>query len=455
MNNLAIIDSIKKNHKITALLTLIFITLLFIDSYTSSISDVAGDFIKTTFGIALFMSITIVSLFASYLAITKILGILEQRKSLISRYRKIFRLIQAILFSLSAFLLLDILIQNKFSTTNLIVIMILSYGSSVIMSLFFCIKLFSWFKDNKNKFSILFGSAIFFIFINNLVSIFLFTILLSEKPVQINYSTPIIFNFECSEDTFYCFIKENVINIQSYTVIAYYSLFWICNYFLLHYHIQKIGRVRFYTLVTLPLFLYFFVFGYNYDVLYSLNEGLKIDEGIIFAFQIFIVILAGALCGVLYGMGFRSIANLLKMSPSIERYLKTVSYGIILFFITAGATLVGTSIPPYGMASIIFLPFSLILFYVGIYYSIIAVSNDISIRKYIKNSTYNELKIMGNLAQSQMVDNMKEKVLGMTKKYSEEIHQKSNSESMETEEDLRSYLDEAIRIFNKGNKNKT
>jgi hypothetical protein len=197
--------------------------------------------------------------------------------------------------------------------------------------------------------------------------------------------------------------------------------------------------------------LYFFVFGYNYDVLYSLNEGLKFDESIIFALQIFIVVLAGAFCGILYGMGFRSIANLLKMSPNVERYLKTASYGIILFFITAGATIVGTSIPPYGIASIIFLPFSLILFYVGTYYSIIAISNDISVRKYIKNSAHNELKIMGNLAQSQMIDNMKEKVLGMTRKYSEEIHQKSNSESMETEEDLKSYLDEAIRIFNKDN----
>jgi hypothetical protein len=38
----------------------------------------------------------------------------------------------------------------------------------------------------------------------------------------------------------------------------------------------------------------------------------------------------------------------------------------------------------------------------------------------------------------------------MTKKYSEEIHQNTGSESMETEEDLKSYLDEAINIFNKG-----
>ena len=61
---------------------------------------------------------------------------------------------------------------------------------------------------------------------------------------------------------------------------------------------------------------------------------------------------------------------------------------------------------------------------------------------------------MGDLAQSQMVDNTEEKVLSMTKKYSKEIHQRSESETMETEEDLRSYLDEAISIFNKGGRNK-
>ncbi len=246
--------------------------------------------------------------------------------------------------------------------------------------------------------------------------------------------------------------KENIINIQSYTLIIYFSLFWICNYFLLHYQIKKIGKIKFFTLVTLPLILFFFVFIYNYDELYSLTENMKFDESIVFMLQIFIVMFSIALCGILYGIGFKSVANLLKMSPQIERYLIMASYGIILFFISANASIVGASFPPFGIPSIIFLPFASLLFYVGIYYSIIAISNDIRIRKYIKNSAYKELEIMGNLAQSQMIDNMKEKVLAMTKKYSEEIHQKSNSETMETEEDLKSYLDEAISIFNKGNK---
>jgi hypothetical protein len=182
---------------------------------------------------------------------------------------------------------------------------------------------------------------------------------------------------------------------------------------------------------------------------------MKFDESIVFMLQIFIVLISIALCGILYGIGFKSVANLLKISPNVERYLKMASYGIILFFICANATIVGASIPPFGIPSIIFLPFASLLFYVGIYYSIIAISNDIRVRKYIKNSAYKELEIMGNLAQSQMVDNMKEKVLSMTKKYSKEIHQHNESESIETEEDLRSYLDEAISIFNKSSKNKT
>jgi hypothetical protein len=433
----------------------VFIFLLFIDLYVSSVTDVANNFIQTTFGGALFALLMILSIFGSLLVLGSIWKIIDKKKSIFSRYKMLFRVMQIVLYSLSAFLMVEIILGNKYHIISLTSIMVVSYGSSILLSIFVSFKLFSWYKDNKNKFSLLFGLTIFFIFVNNIVSILLFATLLSEKPFQIDIATPVVFNFECGDDSLYCVFKNSIIDIQSYTLMIYFSLFWICNYFLLHYQIKKIGKIRFFTLISLPLVLFFFVFIYHYDELYSFSENLDFDESIVFMLQIFIVMFSIALCGILYGVGFKSVANLLKISPSVERYLKMASYGIILFFICANATIVGASFPPYGIPSIIFLPFASLLFYVGIYYSIIAISNDIRVRKYIKNSAYKELEIMGNLAQSQMVDNMKEKVLGMTKKYSEEIHQKSNSESIETEEDLRSYLDEAISIFNKSSKNKT
>lgn len=162
-----------------------------------------------------------------------------------------------------------------------------------------------------------------------------------------------------------------------------------------------------------------------------------------------------SLCGVLYGIGFKSVANLLKISPNVERYLKMASFGIILLFISANATIVGASLPPYGIPSIVFLPFASLLFYIGVYYSIIAISNDIKVRKYIKSSAYKELEIIGDLAQSQMMENMKQKVLNMTKKYSDELHQSNNSETMESVEDLKNYLDEAINVFSSREKKKS
>ena len=444
--------SVAGNSKVVTLSISVFILLLFVDYYISSITDVAIGFIQTTTGSVLFAIIMAMSLLGSFIIINHILTIVNNRKSIFSKYKMLLRIIQLILYSLSAFVLFDMITDSKYYTINLTLITIFSYGSSIVLSLLVSSKLLSWYKENKNKFSLLFGISIFFMFINLLVSIFLFATLLSEKPSEITMSTPVVFNFECTNDSLYCVFKMSVITLQSYSMMAYFALLWICNYFLLHYQIKKIGRTRFFTLTSIPLILFFFVFIYHYDEIYSLAENMNFDESVVFMFQIFMLILSTTLCGILYGLGFRSVANLLKISPNVEGHLKLASYGIILFFICANATIVGASFPPFGISSIIFLPFASLLFYVGTYYSIIAISNDIRVRKYIKNSAYKELEIMGDLAQSQMIDNMKEKVLAMTKKYSEEIHHGSESESMETEEDLRSYMDEAISIFNKGNR---
>ena len=123
----------------------------------------------------------------------------------------------------------------------------------------------------------------------------------------------------------------------------------------------------------------------------------------------------------------------------------------MLFILAANSTIVAIGIPPFGIPSMIFLPFASILIYVGIYYSVIAISNDVTVRKYIKNSTFGELKILGKFAESQMLDNMKDKVLRMSKQYSEQLHKQSNTDTTETEEDLKNYLEDAIKLFNTKN----
>jgi hypothetical protein len=82
------------------------------------------------------------------------------------------------------------------------------------------------------------------------------------------------------------------------------------------------------------------------------------------------------------------------------------------------------------------------------------IANDTSIKKFIKNSTFNELKIMWNLTESQMLDDMKLRVLSSTK-FSSESQEKSNSEESSSEDKMNNYLNDIIDIFTKQKKIKS
>src|SRR5687768_6478089 len=110
--------------------------------------------------------------------------------------------------------------------------------------------------------------------------------------------------------------------------------------------------------------------------------------------------------------------------------------------------------PPVGVPNLVLLPFSSILIYVGIFDYMTLIANDTSIKKFIKNSTFNELKIMWNLTESQMLDDMKLRVLSSTK-FSSESQENSNSEESSSEDKMNNYLNDIIDIFTKQKKIKS
>ena len=412
-------------------------------------SNIIVPFAESTYGILLFAMMLIVVIISSNYLLNKLFKLMESRRTAMHRFKRIIRLMQYSIYAIAVSILIQILFFNEYFTLSVILVVTISYSCSIVGGFLVASKLFVWSKHSKNKFSFLFGMAISLIFINSIISLALFNLLLFEKPPVITYGTPVEFTFECNQISFYCDLKQALINYQTYTVMAYFFLFWASNLFFLHHHIKKLGWMKFITFTTLPLILLYFQFFYQYEDLYSINQELKFDENLIYAIQIFLLLIFFTSCGILYGLGLKSVSRLFKFSPIVEGYLRMASLGIIFFITCANSTVAGIGIPPFGIPSILFIPFAVILLYVGIYYSLVAISNDISVRRFIKNSTFNELKIMGSLAQSQMIDSMKDKVMRMTKKYSEELHQQSNSEIIESEEDLQSYLDEAIKIFKK------
>ena len=143
------LDYLYNNSNIVSISIIFFIVLIFIDAYVSSITDVTVDFIQSPSGISLFLFLFGLSLVGGFIILNNIFSILKEKKSIFSRYKNWLRIMQVAIYILSAVLLVDMLVSSKYSTINLTSIVIVSYGSTVLMSIFVSYKLFKWFGDNR------------------------------------------------------------------------------------------------------------------------------------------------------------------------------------------------------------------------------------------------------------------------------------------------------------------
>ena len=109
----------------------VFIFLLFTRLIFELSNRRGNNFIQTTAGGALFALLMILSIFGSLLVIGSIWKIIDKKKSIFSRYKILFRVMQIILYSLSAFLMVDMILKqilhNKFDFNNDMLVMALAY----------------------------------------------------------------------------------------------------------------------------------------------------------------------------------------------------------------------------------------------------------------------------------------------------------------------------------------
>ena len=131
MKSVIVKDLFEKKPNLVTISIISFIFLLFCDNYLSSSLDVMSDIVKNQAGLVLFAVILIVSIIFSYFVLENIFKLLEKKKSIFSKHKKGFRIMQISLYGLSLILLVDLLSDRKYYTVNLNLIVMISYGFSL------------------------------------------------------------------------------------------------------------------------------------------------------------------------------------------------------------------------------------------------------------------------------------------------------------------------------------
>lgn len=92
-----------------------------------------------------------------------------------------------------------------------------------------------------------------------------------------------------------------------------------------------------------------------------------------------------------------------------------------------------------------FVGISSFLLLVGIYSAAVSVSNDVRIRKAIRNSIEKESELIGDIGDAELDMELRAKVFSMMDKLSRRLQEDTQVESSLTDEDIRDYTNKVIQ----------
>jgi hypothetical protein len=273
--------------------------------------------------------------------------------------------------------------------------------------------------------------------VNGVTGLATFLIMLQEQQKEVVTSADVAFFPEFDPESLY-----NQINaVYQICGIVAYVLTWIGTVMLLHPYIHRIGKIKFYAIMSSAMVYYLisyplFILGY-----YTPTEETDVDV----MNNILIFGIATVLSGIIFGAAFLSVARTLRKGSALREYMIIAAYGMLLFYVAGSATASQAAYPPFGLASVSFTGLSCYLIYTGLYSSAISVSQDANLRQSIRRTAIKEVKFLQSIGTAQMEQELQKRVLAIAKKNSDIMTEKTGVQPSLSDDDMKQYLEEVIR----------
>jgi hypothetical protein len=411
----------------------------------STIADILSKQTITFWGVTLFVAIALIYIVGQYF----ILGLVKARKKetdqkLNKRFltisSKTATIVQYLLSAIMVFVVLQIIIVSHYYTDLLAVSTALSYGLAIFLMSILAYRLFSWFTINRNPVVLLFGLAAAAIIVNAVDTIIYYDAIILGKPSITTPQSQVIFQTGFTPGT-----AMYVVNlIQTYSLNGYFILIWAGTILLLRHHIQRVGRVKFWIIVTFPV-IFFLSYEMSLYQQYYPSSPVTTAISSSLTLPILLYTYATMICGILFGFGFRSVSRTLHEHSQVRDYMVITAYGFVLFVNAAQATVLQAGYPPYGLANVSSVGLASFMVLIGLYNSAISVAQDVKLRESIKASTLQQSsKLLDSIGTAEMTKQIHDNVIKITKEKSSILAEQDGVEPSLTDTEIRSYLDEVM-----------
>jgi hypothetical protein len=334
------------------------------------------------------------------------------------------------------FVILQLVAVSYYFIMALIAATTISYSMAIAMMVLLTKSFLSWFTTSKNFVILAYGISAATVAIHLGFTLFFAATALLDVPSEVRTAV--------SRAPFFMpgSIKFILDNIRSLTSILSFSILWGATVLLLHHYSQKVGRIKYWILVTLPLM--YFLSQFPTLFLKVFDPIIKENPFFYGSLLIFIFALSKPAGGILFGIAFWTISRNIPRTTVVRDYLMISAIGFVLLFASDQAiVLIQLPYPPFGLAAVSFMGLSAYLIFVGIYYSAISLSQDDRIRREIKKFAIQESKLLDNIGAAQLEKNIAEKVTAITQSQ-DFAGQKSGVPPSIDEDDIKRYIEDVL-----------
>jgi MFS family permease len=369
------------------------------------------------------------------------------RKSPVPYFEQISKaltLIRYIVFAILGLLIIEMLFFSYYHTILLIAATVVTFiPASMILSML-CYNLLSWYRSNIQRYVVLLyalSTAMVAIAIG--LNAAIYSGLLLQNPGIISFSQLEEVHFtEISVST--AGWAGALYFVGWIPFLLGFMLVWGGSMFLLRDFSYKIGKVKLWLIVSLPLAAYLIAIV---PTMMLISENRFVfDDPSLLSFRILFksAVVVG---GLFFGMIFFVIARTVEQVPqtrAVIAYVSIAGLGITMLTILLASPVYHATYPPFGVSSSSFVVFASYMVSIGFYYSAVSVSQDVRLRRDIRALATSETQFLDSIAYSQMEREIKQRAFNVAKKLQSELTEQTGIQSTLNDKDIANYLEQVI-----------
>ena len=346
--------------------------------------------------------------------------------------------------------------------------------ASIVMVIL-ALEFFLWYRSNRNFVVLLYGAASIITSFSIASSLVFFTVILLGMPSEIMSPSELTMEQEevghseqeevgHSEQEEVGHSEQEEVGhgpdirkfdqstisgkVQIVYVISHilsFLVLWGGTAMLLHSYSKKLGKVKFWTIIIIPIVSFLSIFVIVTPLVMSVSHDSNEMDTI---FKIIVdalgYTLPAAVSSILFGLPFFMIARSLSSSV-LKDYMIIAGSGFALFALATSGSVMLASYPPFGLASVSLVGLSSYLILIGIYYSTISMSEDVRLRQSIRKSAEDESKLLVSIGSAQMEQKIEKKVIRMATDRAASMTEQTGVQLSLTEYDMKHYLSTVLK----------